>query len=367
MGRVMGHRMRRGWTRQAKIWALGLALAAGALMAPAWAPAGAAAPGSAKSGGTLELVRQRGALRCGVNTGLPGFGAPDSQGEWTGLDVDICRAVAAAVLGDARKVQFIPLSGRQRFSSLLSGDIDLLSRNTTWTLSRDVQGMDFAPPVYYDGQAFMVRRSFRARSVRELNGATICVQQGTTTELNLADYFQSTGMSYKPLAIEDLGELVAAFFSGRCDAYTTDASALAATRAAQTVSADDYLILPELISKEPLAPAVRKDDEQWFDIVKWTVFALIEAEERGITKANVRDNLGSAAPGVQRLLGVRTGAGLGKSLGLDDDWAVRIVSQVGNYGEVFERNVGRNSVLRLDRGLNALWNQGGLMYAMPIR
>ncbi|WP_044562538.1 amino acid ABC transporter substrate-binding protein [Azospirillum sp. B4] len=344
---------------------LGLALATGS---PASRAASAAAPTTTgTTTGTLEQVRQRGTLRCGVNTGLPGFGAPDSQGEWTGLDVDICRAVAAAVLGDARKVQFIPLSGRQRFSSLLSGEIDLLSRNTTWTLSRDTEGMEFAPPVYYDGQAFMIRRSLGARGVRELNGATICVQQGTTTELNLADYFQSTGMSYKPLAIEDLRELVDAFFQGRCDAYTTDASALAATRAAQTVSADDYLILPELISKEPLAPAVRKGDGQWFDIVKWTVFALIEAEERGVTKANVRDNLASSAPGVQRLLGVGAGVGLGKALGLDDQWAVRIITQVGNYGEVFERNVGRNSVLRLERGLNALWNRGGLMYAMPIR
>ncbi|MEE3626126.1 amino acid ABC transporter substrate-binding protein [Nitrospirillum sp. BR 11752] len=341
---------------------LGLTLTVGVSSHPAQAAAKAPV-----AGGTLEQVRQRGALRCGVNTGLPGFGAPDSNGEWSGLDVDVCRAVAAAVLGDARKVQFIPLGSRQRFSSLAAGEIDLLSRNTTWTLSRDVQGLEFAPPVYYDGQAFMVRRSFHARSVRELDGATICVQQGTTTEVNLADYFQSTGMKYTPLAIEDLGELVAAFFAGRCDAYTTDASALAATRAAQTTSADDYLILPELISKEPLAPAVRKGDEQWFDIVKWTIYALIEAEERGITKTNVQDNLASAAPGVQRLLGVRTGAGLGKSLGLDDQWAVRIIAQVGNYGEVFERNVGRNSVLRLNRGLNALWNQGGLMYAMPIR
>ncbi|MDE1149119.1 MAG: amino acid ABC transporter substrate-binding protein [Azospirillaceae bacterium] len=316
---------------------------------------------------TLEQVRQRGTLRCGVNTGLPGFAAPDSQGDWSGLDVDVCRAVAAAVLGDAHKVQFVPLTGRQRFNSLASGEIDLLSRNTTWTLTRDTQGMNFAPPVYYDGQAFMVRRSFKARSVRELNGATICVQQGTTTELNLADYFRSTGMTYTPLAIESLAEVVGAFFAGRCDAYTTDASALAAARAAQTVSADDYLILPELISKEPLAPAVRKGDEQWFDIVKWTVFALIEAEERGITRANVKDNLASAAPAVQRLLGVQSGAGLGRDLGLDDQWAVRIITQVGNYGEVFDHNVGRDSVLRLDRGLNALWNKGGLMYAMPIR
>ncbi|MBB6252634.1 amino acid ABC transporter substrate-binding protein [Nitrospirillum iridis] len=342
---------------------LGIVLAMGLALAAQVASAAPPTPGPS----TLDQVRQRGILRCGVNTGLPGFGAPDSQGDWTGLDVDVCRAVAAAVVGDARKVEFIPLSGRQRFSSLLSGEIDLLSRNTTWTLTRDAQGMEFAPPVYYDGQGFMVRRAFKARSVRDLDGATICVQQGTTTELNLADYFRSVGMSYKPLAVEDLRELVEAFFAGRCDAYTTDASALAATRAAQTVSADDYLILPELISKEPLAPAVRKGDGQWFDIVKWTVFALIEAEERGVTQANVRDNLASSAPGVQRLLGVGAGVGLGKSLGLDDQWAVRVISQVGNYGEVFERNVGRNSVLRLDRGLNALWNRGGLMYAMPIR
>lgn len=314
---------------------------------------------------TLAQIKQRGVLRCGVNTGLAGFSAPDSQGRWTGMDVDVCKALAAATLGDPGKIHYAPLSAQQRLTALQSGEVDILSRNTTWSLSRDTQGMNFGPVVYYDGQGFMVPKALGVTSAKQLDGATVCVQTGTTTELNLADYFAANRMSFKPVVIEAFDEVVAAFFSGRCDVFTTDGSQLASVRAVNTDKPDDYVILPEIISKEPLAPVVRHGDDQWFDIVKWTVYALLEAEEKGITAANVDEKKKSADPTVQRLLGVQPG--MGKSLGLDDEWAYRAIKAVGNYGEVFERNVGKATPLRLERGLNALWSNGGLMYAPPIR
>lgn len=332
----------------------GLAVAGAAL---------AAAP--ALAGPTLDAVKARGALACGVNTGLAGFGKPDGQGVWRGLDIDICKAIAAAVLGDAEKVRYTPLSAQQRFTALQAGEVDVLSRNTTWTLSRDGQAMDFAPVTYYDGQGFMVKRTLGVTSAKQLDGATICVQPGTTTELNLADWFRANGLTFTPVVIESFDELNKAFFAERCDALTTDASGLAGVRASVASNPDDYAILPELISKEPLAPAVRHGDDQWFDIVKWTVYALIEAEEMGITSANVDEQRNSPDPRVQRLLGRQAGVAAG--LGLDDEWAYRMIKAVGNYGEIFERNVGKGGPLKLDRGLNALWTNGGLMYAPPVR
>jgi general L-amino acid transport system substrate-binding protein len=322
--------------------------------------------GAALAGPTLDGVKSRGVVTCAVNTGLAGFGMPDQQGNYKGLDVDTCRAIAAAVLGDAKKVKFIPATTQQRFTILQSGEADVLTRNTTDTLLRDTeQGLNFAPVTYYDGQGFMVAKKSGVKSAKELDGATICVQPGTTTELNLADYFRANKMSFKPLTIEKLAEVEDAFFSGRCDAYTTDRSGLAGTRAGKASNPDDYVILPEVISKEPLAPAVRDGDEEWYDIVKWTVYAMIGAEEKGITSANVDEALKSADPDVQRMLGVSPG--LGKALHLDEKWAYNVIKQIGNYGEVFERNVGKETPLKLDRGLNNLWTQGGLMYAMPFR
>ncbi|MBX6368226.1 MAG: amino acid ABC transporter substrate-binding protein [Rhodospirillales bacterium] len=322
--------------------------------------------GPAFAGPTLDKVKGQGMIVCGVSTGLAGFSLADSQGKFTGLDVDYCRALAAAVLGDANKVKFAPLSAQQRFTALQSGEVDLLSRNTTWTLQRDTQlGLNFAPTMYYDGQGFMVPKKLGVKSAKELNGATVCVQPGTTTELNLADFFRANKMQFKPVVIEKLDEVESAFFSGRCDAYTTDASGLAATRVSKAPNPDDYVILPEIISKEPLAPAVRHGDDEWFDIVKWTVYALIEAEEKGVTSKNVDEMLKSDDPNVKRLLGVTPG--MGKSLGLDEKWAYNAIKQVGNYGEIFDRNVGKNSPLKLERGLNDLWTRGGLQYAMPIR
>jgi len=316
--------------------------------------------------GTLETVKQRGQLVCIVNTGLAGFAMPDRQGNYQGLDADTCRAIAAAVLGDAKKVKFVPATAEQRFTLMQTGEGDVLVRNTTWTLLRDTaNGLTFAPVTYYDGQGFMVAKKLGVKSAKELDGATICVQPGTTTELNLADYFRTNHMTFKPLVIEKLDEVENAFFSGRCDAYTTDRSGLAATRASKAPNPDDYVILPEVISKEPLAPAVRHGDDEWFDVVKWTVFAMIQAEEKGITSQNVDAMLKSDDPEVQRMLGVSPG--MGKALHLDDKWAYNIIKQVGNYGEVFERNVGAKSPLKLERGLNRLWTQGGLMYAMPFR
>ncbi len=325
-----------------------------------------AAVSAAWAGPTLDAVRNRGVLACGVNTGLAGFAMPDRQGDYRGLDADTCRAVAAAVLGDAKKVKFVPATAQQRFTLLQTGEVDLLARNTTWSLLRDTeQGFTFAPVTYFDGQGFMVPKKLGVASARELDGATICVQQGTTTELNLADYFRAHKIAFKPLVVEKLDEAENAYFAGRCDAYTTDRSGLAATRAAKASNPDDHVILPDIISKEPLAPAVRHGDDEWFAIVKWTVFALIAAEEKSITGENVDEMTKSPDPEVKRILGVTPG--MGAALHLDNKWAYNIIKQVGNYGELFDRNVGKGSPLKLERGLNNLWTHGGLMYAMPFR
>jgi len=321
---------------------------------------------AAEAGPTLDGIKSRGMLVCGVNTGLAGFALPDREGNFKGLDADTCRAIAAAVLGDAKKVKFVPTTAQQRFTALQTGEIDVLTRNTTWTLLRDTDnGFNFAPPNYYDGQGFMVPKKLGVKTAKELDGATICVQPGTTTELNLADYFRSNKINFKPLVIEKLDEVENAYFAGRCDAYTTDRSGLAATRAQKASNPDDHIILPDVISKEPLAPAVRHGDDEWFDIVKWVMYGLIGAEEKGITAENVDQMLKSDDPEVKRMLGVS--AGLGKALHLDEKWLYNIVKQIGNYGEIFERNVGKESPLKLERGVNALWTKGGLMYAMPFR
>jgi len=320
----------------------------------------------AHAGPTLDKVKQRGYVTCGVSTGLAGFSIADQQGRYTGLDVDTCRAIAAAVLGDASKTRFVPGTAQQRFTQLQSGETDVLTRNTTWTLTREADlGFLFGPPNYYDGQGFMVAKKLGVKSAKELNGATICVQSGTTTELNLSDYFRTHQMSFKPLVIEKLDETENAFYSGRCDAFTADRSGLAGSRAGRATNPDDYVILPEVISKEPLAPAVRQGDDEWFDIVRWTVFALIDAEEKGVNSKNVDAMKKSTDPEIQRMLGVVPG--MGKSLHIGNDWAYDIIKQVGNYGEIFDRDVGKDSALKLDRGVNALWTEGGLMYAMPIR
>src|SRR5712671_237603 len=322
--------------------------------------------GVAQAGQTLDKVKQAGQISCGVGTGIAGFGAPDSQGRWAGFNIDLCRQLAAAVLGDANKVKFVPLTAQQRFTALQSGEVDLLSNNTTDTLQRDTAlGLNFAPVVFYDGQGFMVPKKLGLKSAKELNGATVCVQPGTTTELNLADFFRANKIDFKPVVIEKLDEVENAYFSGRCDVYTTDRSGLAATRISKAPNPDDQVILPEVISKEPLAPAVRHGDDEWFDIVKWTQFAAIEAEEKGITSKNVDSMLKTEDPDVKRLLGVTPG--MGKSIGLDEKWVYNIVKQVGNYGEVFDRNVGKDAPMKLERGLNDLWTRGGLMYAPPIR
>ncbi|WP_029006758.1 amino acid ABC transporter substrate-binding protein [Azospirillum halopraeferens] len=338
----------------------------GLLAAAAAVALSVAASGAAHAGPTLDAIKKRGFIQCGVNTGLAGFGNPDSAGNWTGLDVDFCRAFAVALFGDAGKIKFTPLSAQQRFPALQSGEVDVLSRNTTWTLTRDTSvGLNFAPVTYYDGQGFMVPKSLGVTSAKDLGGATVCVQSGTTTELNLADYFRANNLQYNPVVIESVDEVNAAYFAGRCDVYTTDASGLAGTRAAVAPNPDDHVILPEVISKEPLAPAVRHGDDQWFDIVKWTVYATVQAEEKGITSKNVDEFLASKDPDVLRLLGVS--AGMGAALGLDEKWAYNVIKTIGNYGEIYERNVGVNTPLKLERGLNALWSNGGLMYSMPFR
>jgi general L-amino acid transport system substrate-binding protein len=321
---------------------------------------------SAHAGATFDAVKARGELICGVHTSLYGFSYPDDKGVWRGLDVDICRAVAAAMFGNAQKVKFVPLSAQARFTALQSGEIDMLSRNTTWTLTRDsANGLNFAPTTYYDGQGFMVPVKVGVKSAKELSGATVCVQTGTTTELNLADFFRANKMDLKPVTIEKYEEVTAAYLAGRCDAITSDVSQLAAIRANDTPNPAEHVILPEVISKEPLAPAVRHGDDQWFDLVKWSVFATMEAEERGISAANVDAAVNSSDPNVKRLLGVTPG--LGAALGVDEKWAYNIIKQVGNYGEIFDRNVGKDSKLQLARGLNAEWTQGGLMYSPPFR
>ena len=318
------------------------------------------------AGPTLDKIKLRGYVTCGVSTGLAGFSIADQQGRYTGLDVDTCRAIAAAVLGDASKTRFVPGTAQQRFTQLQSGETDVLTRNTTWTLTREADlGLLFAPPNYYDGQGFMVAKKLGVSSAKELNGATICVQAGTTTELNLADYFRTHQMSFKPLVIETLDQTENAFYSGRCDAFTADRSGLAGSRAGRTANPDEYVILPEVISKEPLAPAVRQGDDEWFEIVRWTVYALIDAEEKGVNSKNVDAMKKSTDPEIQRMLGVVPG--MGKALHLGNAWAYDIIKQVGNYGEMFDRDVGKDSALKLDRGINALWPQAGLMYALPIR
>ena len=321
----------------------------------------------AHAGKTLDAIKQRGQLICGTNPSLPGFAAADSQGNWTGLDVDVCKAVAATVLNDASKVKWVPLNASQRFAVLQSGEIDLLSRNTTWTLTRDASlGLHFTGVTYYDGQGFMVTKKSKITSAKQLKGATVCVQSGTTTEKNLTDYSKSAGLNIKPVVFDTQEATNKAYFAGRCQAYTTDASGLASVRNKEAGNPDDHVILPELISKEPLGPSVRRGDDEFFAIVKWVVFALIEAEEYGITQANV-DQLkaDSKDPVVQRILG--TSEDTGKLLGLDKDWAYRAIKAVGNYGEIFERNVGPKSALKLPRGANNLWNKGGFMYAPPVR
>ena len=327
------------------------------------------AAGTAFAGKDLDTIKARGSLICGVATGVAGFASADSQGKWTGLDVDTCRAIAAAIFGDADKVKFVPTTAQQRFTALQSGEVDLLVRTTTWTLTRDTAlGFDFTGVNYYDGQGFMVNKKLGVKSAKELNGATVCVQPGTTTELNLADYFRANKMTFKPVVIEKVDEVRAAFFSGRCDVYTNDSTSLYATRAANPpppLTSDDFVILPEIISKEPLAPAFRQGDNQFGDIVRWSQYALVEAEEYGITSGNVDEMLKSDNPGIKRLLGVTPG--MGKALGVDEKWAYNIIKQVGNYGESFERNIGMGSPLKIKRGLNALWKDGGMLYAMPIR
>ncbi|MBV8120322.1 MAG: amino acid ABC transporter substrate-binding protein [Alphaproteobacteria bacterium] len=325
-----------------------------------------AAANSALAGATLDKVKQAGGFSCGVPTGIPGFAQPNDKGVYSGFDVDICKAVSAAIFGDPGKVKYVPLTAVQRFTALQSGEVDILSNNTTWTLTRDTElGFNFAPVVFYDGQGFMVPKKLGVKSAKELNGATICVAPGTTSELNLADYFRANKMDYKPVVIEKVDEIYAAFFAGRCDVMTGDATGLAAQRIGRATHPDDYVVLPERISKEPLAPVVRHGDEQWNDIVTWGVYALIQAEESGITQANVDDKLKSEDPGIKRMLGVTPG--LGKALGLDERWAYNEIKAVGNYGEIFERSLGEGSPLNLARGLNNLWTKGGLLYAIPLR
>jgi len=318
----------------------------------------------AASAQTLKAVKDRGSLICGVGQGVAGFSLPDDKGNWTGFDVDFCRAIAAAILNDSTKVKFTPLSAKDRFEPLKTGDIDVLSRNTTWTLSRDVAYGNFAGVTYYDGQGFMVRKALKVNSALELNGASVCVQQGTTTELNLADYFRANKMQLKSVTFSDADQTVKAYDAGRCDAFTTDASGLYAERL-RLAKPDDHIVLPEIISKEPLGPSVRHGDDQWFDIVKWTHFAMLNAEEAGITSKNVDEMTKSTNPDIRRLLGVE--GNYGEQLGLTKDWAYRIIKHVGNYAEIFEKNVGEGSPLKISRGLNRLWTKGGLQYAPPVR
>jgi general L-amino acid transport system substrate-binding protein len=314
---------------------------------------------------TLNRVKQKGFLVCGSNPALPGFGMPDAQGSWTGFDIDYCRAFAAAIFNDPTKVRFIPLAGKDRFTALQAGEVDVLVRNSTWTMSRDTQlGLDFPAVNYYDGQSFMVRKKLGVSSAKELNGATICTQQGTTTELNLADFFRSNNIKYEVVAFATADETFKAYTSGRCDAFTTDGSALFAERL-RASNPDEHVVLPEIISKEPFGLVVRHGDNQWGDLVRWVHFAMLNAEELGVTKANVDQMTKSDNPEIKRLLG--TEGKFGEATGLTNDWGVRIVKHMGNYGEIFERNIGEGSPLKIKRGLNALWNKGGLQYGIPIR
>lgn len=315
---------------------------------------------------TLDDVKARGELLCGSSTGLTGFGAPDANGNWAGFDVDLCRAIAAAVLGDPTKVKFVPLTGETRFTALQSGEVDLLSRNSTWTASRDSElALDFVAVNYYDGQGFMVKKDLGVSSAKELDGATICIQTGTTTELNLADFFKQNNISYQPVNVADDNEAQSQYVAGACDAFTTDVSGLAASRATLP-DAENHIILPEVISKEPLGPVVRHGDNNWADVVRWTFYALLIAEEKGITQANVAEVLASSTDEeVRRLLGAS--GEMGAKFGLDNAAFKNAISAVGNYGEVFARNIGEGTSINLARGLNALWTQGGLQYAPPFR
>ena len=336
-------------------------LASGALLA-----AGLLAAAPAMAGKTLDAIKQRGQLICGVNPSLPGFAAADSQGNWAGLDVDVCKAIAASILGDATKIKWVPLNASQRFAVLQAGEIDILSRNTTFTLTRDASlGMHSTAVTYYDGQGFMVPSKGKIKSAKQLKGATVCVQSGTTTEKNLTDYSRANKLDIKPVVFEKVEAATGAYFSGRCQAYTTDASGLASVRNKEAKDPAEHLILPELISKEPLGPMVRRGDDEFFAISKWVIYALLEAEEYGITQANVDQQKTSTDPIVGRILGSTEDTG--KLLGLDKEWAYRAVKAVGNYGEIFERNVGPKSPLGLPRGVNNLWNKGGVMYAPPVR
>jgi len=319
----------------------------------------------AASAQTLKTIKDRGMVSCGVTQGLAGFSLPDDKGNWIGLDVDICRAIAAAIFNDPSKVKFVPLSAKDRFTALQSGEVDVLSRTTTWTLSRDTSlGANFAGVTYYDGQGFMVKKSLKVNSALELNSASVCVATGTTTELNLADYFKGNNMKYEVIAFATADDTIKAYESGRCDVFTTDQSGLYAERL-KLANPADHVVLPEIISKEPLGPMVRHGDDQWFDIVKWSLYAMVTAEELGITQKNVDEKAKSDNPELKRVLG--SDGNLGEQLGLTKDWVVRIVKAVGNYGESFDRNVGAGSKLGIARGLNALWNKGGLQYAPPIR
>jgi general L-amino acid transport system substrate-binding protein len=331
------------------------------VLALATAAGFASQPASAQ---TLKAVQDRGMLSCGVSQGLPGFSSPDDKGNWTGIDVDVCRAIAAAVLNDPTKVKFVPLSAKDRFTALQSGDIDVLSRNTTWTLQRDTAQGIFTGVTYYDGQGFLVKKSLKVNSALELSSASVCVQTGTTTEQNLADYFKGNNMKYEVIAFTGADETVKAYESGRCDVFTSDVSQLYAERLKLSNPAD-HVVLPEVISKEPLGPMVRHGDDQWFNIVKWTLFAMIDAEELGVTQKNVDVMAKSDKPDLKRAFG--TDGNLGDDLGLTRDWFYRIVKAVGNYGESYDRNVGAGSKLQIARGLNQLWNKGGIQYAPPIR
>jgi general L-amino acid transport system substrate-binding protein len=327
--------------------------------------AGFSAPATVVEAAVLDQIKSKGFLQCGVTQGLPGFSNPDDKGNWTGLDVDLCRAIAAAIFDDATKVRYSPLTAKDRFTALQSGEIDVLSRNTTWTSSRDTSlGLNFAGVNYYDGQGFLVRKDKKVSSALELSGASICTQTGTTTELNVADFFRARNMKYEVVAFNTADETVKAYEAGRCDVFTSDVSQLYAMRL-KLANTNDHVVLPEIISKEPLGPVVRHGDDQWFDIVKWVLFATLNAEELGITQKNVDDMVKSGNPEVKRLLG--TEGNFGEQLGLTKDWVVRIVKHVGNYGESFDRNVGAGSKLGIERGLNRLWNKGGIQYAPPVR
>jgi general L-amino acid transport system substrate-binding protein len=313
----------------------------------------------------LDTVKARGHLVAGVAGKVPGFSVPDDKGVWRGLDVDFCRALGVAIFNDPEKVKFVPTTTKERFTALQTGEIDVLSRNTTWTFERDVQlGLDFAGVLFYDGQGFMVNKKLNVKSAKELNGASICIQIGTTTEKNVSDYFAANNMKFKPVVFESADESAVMYDTGRCDVYTTDASGLAARRVTLS-KPEDHIVLPEIISKEPLGPSVRQGDQQWSDIVRWTLFALINAEELGVTSKNVDEMLQSKNPDIMRLLG--TEGNYGEQFGLTKDWAYRMIKHVGNYGEIFDRNVGPNTPLKLERGHNALWTKGGLMYAPPVR